>query len=58
MTAFIWTIVAVFTLNCVINAYYLGSGQTPAATTSGVRAVVLLIEVCGLVWGLSVLGVL
>lgn len=61
MTAFLWTMVALFTFNCVCNAYYLGSGRLPAATTSGVRgvcAVVLLIEGALLIWGLSTLEVL
>lgn len=57
MTAFVWAMVGLFTMNCLIDAYYLGSGRMPAANTPGVRAVVLLIEVALLIWGLSTLDV-
>lgn len=57
MSAFLWTMAALFTFNCVFNVYYLGSGKVPTPTTRGARAISLVIECMLLVWVLYVLGV-
>lgn len=58
MSAFLWTMVVLLILNCVVNAYRIGTGTQSPPLSAGERAVVLLIDGALLAWGLSALEVL